>query len=112
MRIRYGRPGLDARLDGGARVVHVHMDVPQPVAADHDERVAEGVEPGRSRADGRVLGLQQVDHLEGGTVLRRRPRRVGRRPPAAAAGRPGRRRHAVVTRAGPPAPDRARAPPP
>ncbi len=61
--------GLDARLHGGARVVDVHMDVPQPVAADHDEGVPEGVEPLPQPGHGRVLGLQEVDHLEGGAVL-------------------------------------------
>ena len=38
-------PGLDARLHGRAGVVDVDVDVPQPVAADDDERVAERVEP-------------------------------------------------------------------
>jgi hypothetical protein len=33
--------GLDAGLDRGTRVVDVDVDVPQPVAADDDERVAE-----------------------------------------------------------------------
>ena len=33
--------GGDPGLDGGADVVDVDVDVPQPVAADHHERVAE-----------------------------------------------------------------------
>ncbi len=57
--------GLHARLHGGARVVHVHMDVPQSVAADDDEGVPEGVEPFPQPRDGRVRGFQEVDHLEG-----------------------------------------------
>src|SRR5690606_22217447 len=32
-----GPPGLDPGLDGGPGVVDVDVDVPQPVAADHDE---------------------------------------------------------------------------
>jgi hypothetical protein len=63
--------GLDARLHGGARVVDVHVDVPQAVAADHDERVAEGVQPLPQPRHGRVVGLQEVDHLEGGPALAR-----------------------------------------
>ena len=47
-------PGLDARLHGGPGVVDVHVDVPQPVAADHDERVPEGVEPLPQPGHGRV----------------------------------------------------------
>lgn len=42
--------GLDPGLDGGPRVVHVDVDVPQPVPADDDERVPERVEPPRSRS--------------------------------------------------------------
>ncbi|CAM5371324.1 hypothetical protein SFUMM280S_09603 [Streptomyces fumanus] len=61
--------GLDARLHGGAGVVDVHMNVPQPVAADHDEGVPEGVQPGPETRHGGVLGLQQVDHLEGGPAV-------------------------------------------
>ena len=39
--IRYGPAGTEPGLDRGADVVDVHVDVPQPVAADHDQRVAE-----------------------------------------------------------------------
>ena len=46
-RTRCGRPGLDPGLDRGADVVDVDVDVPEPVAADHDERVAE---PGEGAA--------------------------------------------------------------
>ena len=34
-------PGRDAGLDRRADVVDVHVDVPEAVAADHDERVAQ-----------------------------------------------------------------------
>ena len=61
---------LDARLDGGAGVVDVHVDVPQPVAADHHEGVAESVEPARAAGRRRRPRLQQVDHLEGGPRFR------------------------------------------
>ena len=36
-----GTPGDDAGLDGGADVVGVHVAVPDAVAADDDDRVAE-----------------------------------------------------------------------
>ncbi len=61
-----GAPGLDARLHRGTRVVDVHMDVPQPVAADHDEGVPEGVEPLPQPGHGLVAGFQEIDHLVGG----------------------------------------------
>ena len=93
---------LDARLHGRARVVDVDMDVPQPVAADDDERVAEPVEPGPQRGDGRVVGLQEVDHLEG------RARRPAHASGAVATGRRRRRppsdRAGSGTRAAPAAP--------
>ncbi|CAM5237723.1 hypothetical protein SVIOM74S_09329 [Streptomyces violarus] len=82
-----GPPGLDTGLDGGARVVDMDMDVPQPVAADHDERVAERVEPLTQPLHGRVLGLQQVDHLEGGAVHVGRCGTVGTLPARGADGR-------------------------
>lgn len=41
------------------------MDVPQSVAADDHEGVAEAVEPGPQPRHGLVVGLQEVDHLEG-----------------------------------------------
>ena len=55
--------GRDAGLDRGADVVDVHVDVPEPLAADHDQRVAE---PGEGRA-------QRRDR-------RRRRRRAGTSP--------------------------------
>ncbi len=64
-----GAAGLDAGLDGGARVVGVDVDVPQAVAADDDQGVAQGVEAGAQPGHGGVVGLQEVDHLEGGAVL-------------------------------------------
>ncbi|CAM5240799.1 hypothetical protein SGLAM104S_09403 [Streptomyces glaucescens] len=79
IRIRYQQAGLDARLDGGTGVVHVHVDVPQPVAADHHEGVPERVQPLPQPRHGGVVGLQQIDHLEGGAAVLgdRRPFRAG-----------------------------------
>ena len=44
IRIRSGRPAVDARLDGRARVVDVHVDVPEVGPAHDEQRVAEPVE--------------------------------------------------------------------
>ena len=68
--------GGDAGLDRGADVVDVDVDVPQPLAADHDERVAERrqVALERSTAAG-VVGVEEVHHL-----VRRAARAPGRRP--------------------------------
>lgn len=60
--------GLDPGLDGGPRVVHVDVDVPQPVPADDDERVPERVEPAPQPVHGGVLGVQEVDHLVRGPL--------------------------------------------
>ncbi|GFN07493.1 hypothetical protein Smic_60490 [Streptomyces microflavus] len=60
-------PGLDARLHGGPGVVDMDVDVPEPVAAHHDQGVAERVEPGAQPVHLLVAGLQEVDHLEGGS---------------------------------------------
>ena len=43
-----GRPGADPGLDRGADVVDVDVHVPQSLAADHDERVAERASSSRS----------------------------------------------------------------
>ena len=53
----------DARLDRGADVVHVDVDVPQAVAADDDERVAEPAEVLLERRDLGVVGVEEVHHL-------------------------------------------------
>jgi hypothetical protein len=50
-------------LDRGADVIGVDVDVPQPVAADHDERVAEPVEGRPQRRHPVVVGLQQIHDL-------------------------------------------------
>ena len=68
-------PGGDAGLDGGADVVDVDVDVPQPLAADDDERVAERRRaPLRSAGIAVVVGVEEVHHL-----VRRARRRSGRR---------------------------------
>ena len=72
--------GGQAGLDRGAHVVDVHVDVPQPVAADHDERVAEAVERGAQSA----------------APARRRPP-AGTSPRTPGRPRRGRRRRAVGT---------------
>ena len=57
--------GLDPGLHRGADVVDVDVDVPQAVAADHDERVAErGQRPAQPR-DRLVVGVEEVHHLVG-----------------------------------------------
>ena len=66
IRIRSGRPGGDAGLDGRARVVDVHVDVPQVGPADDEQRVAEPVEGGGERLDRLGGGVgEQVHHLVG-----------------------------------------------
>ena len=60
--------GLDAGLDRRADVVDVHVDVPQALAADDDERVAEP-----RRASSRSAGIALVARRRGGTS----PRRTG-----------------------------------
>ncbi len=81
IRTRYGRPSLDARLDRGAGVVDVHVDVPQAGTADDDERVCRGV---RAAA---AAGRRRPAWCRAGTSPRTpgRPRRgrstpTGRRP--------------------------------
>ena len=58
-----GRTGTDARLDGGADVVDVHVHVPQALPADHDQGVAERGEGLAQGRDGVVVGLEEVHHL-------------------------------------------------
>ena len=90
IRMRCGRPASMPASTAAPDVVDVDVDVPQPVAADHDQGVAERVEPAAQRARRRRRrGLQQVDHLEGraaapaacasaaGAVLGRGVRAVG-----------------------------------
>lgn len=64
--------GPDPGLDGGARVVHVDVHVPQAVAAADHQGVAESGQFGAERRQGLVGGVQQVDHLEGGVAGARR----------------------------------------
>ena len=56
-----GTTGDDAGLDGGADVVRVHVAVPDPVAADDDDRVAE-VTPGLLELRDRVVGRVEEVH--------------------------------------------------
>ena len=62
--------GPDAGLQGRANVVDVDMDVPQPVAADHDERVPERRQCGAQSGDPLVVRVEQVHHLEAAAVGR------------------------------------------
>ena len=55
--------GLDAGLDRGADVVDVDVDVPEALAADHDQRVAERRQRLAQRRDRVVVGVEQVHHL-------------------------------------------------
>ena len=71
-------PGVDAGLDRGADVVDVDVDVPQPVAADDDERVAE-----RARARRAARGSRRP-RRRGGTSPRTPGRPRSGRPPAGA----------------------------
>ena len=61
--------GADAGLDGGADVVHVDVHVEQPLAPDHDQRVAERGELGAQRRDPVVVGVEEVHHLVRRAVL-------------------------------------------
>ncbi len=55
--------GADAGLDGGADVVDVDVHVPQPLATDDDQRVAQRSELLAQVRDGLVVGLEEVHHL-------------------------------------------------
>ena len=61
--------GGDAGLDRGAHVVDVDVDVPQPLAADHHERVTQRRQRGAERGDRGRRGRR------GGTSPRRPVRR-------------------------------------
>ena len=77
IRTRCGRPAPMPASTAAPGVVDVHVDVPQAVAADHDERVAERRElRARSAGDRASSALEQVHDL----VARAR-RRPGRRTP-------------------------------
>ena len=98
-----GTPGLDAGFDGGADVVGVHVGVPDPVAADHDDRVADRVPRLLEGGDGVVGGVEEVHDLVAQTRPRRR-RASGRRPrrgwrPGSARGAVGRPRRSGTRRA-------------
>ena len=61
----------DAGLDGRARVVDVHVDVPQVGASDDEQRVPQAVERRRQQADGIRTGVaEEVHDLVGGPVGR------------------------------------------
>ena len=96
--------GLDAGLDGGADVVDVHVDVPQAVAADHDERVAERGQRVAQRRDRgrrrRRAGTSPRTPARPASGRPRRQRRPGSRGRRAAAGRrPGDARSRAVSAA-------------
>ena len=57
-------PRLDPRLDGRPGVIDVHVHVPQPVTADHDEGLPHRVELAAQRGDLGVGGVEQIHHLE------------------------------------------------
>ena len=80
-----GRPGFDAGFDRATDVVGVDVAVPEPVATDDDDRVAERGPRLLERVDRRVLGFEQVHHLvpqrrevAAGEVRLDRDRRVAR----------------------------------
>jgi hypothetical protein len=56
-------------LDRGTDVVGVDVDVPQPAAADHDDRVAELGERRAQHVGRGLLGVEQVHHLVGAAAL-------------------------------------------
>ena len=62
-RMSRGRPDRDAGLDRGADVVGVHVAVPEAVAADDDDRVAEVAPRGLEAVDAVVGRLEEVHHL-------------------------------------------------
>ena len=90
--------GGHARLDGRARVVDVHVHVPQVGAADDEQRVAERVE-GRPQGLDRFGGGvgEQVHHLVGRplAVAPRSPRSSGSCPGSVGEVGCGRRRHGI-----------------
>ena len=63
-----GAAGLDARLDRRADVVGVDVAVPQPVAADDHDRLADLHPRGLEGVDLLVGGVEQVHHLVPGTL--------------------------------------------
>ena len=73
-----GAPGVHARLDGRADVVGVDVAVPQPVAADDDDGVADAGPHLLEGLDGVVGRVEQVHHLVAQVADRHAPRR---RPP-------------------------------
>ena len=60
--------GLDPGLDRGTDVVDVHVDVPQSLATDDDQRVAERGEGAPQLGDPVVVGVEEVHHLVGRSV--------------------------------------------
>ena len=55
--------GPDAGLDRGTDVVDVHVDVPQPVAADDHQRVAEAGQGRLERGHAVVGRVEEIHHL-------------------------------------------------
>ena len=91
-----GAAGVQAGLDGRADLVGVDVAVPQPVAADHHDGVAEAGPHLLEGGDGLVGCLQEVHHLvtqagQGGIglIVGGRSRRTSARPPALTSGSSG-----------------------
>src|SRR5215207_4580054 len=64
-----GPAGCDARLDRGTDVVDVHVDVPEPFAADYDKRVAEREQGLAQIGDAVVVGLEEIHDFVRRTTL-------------------------------------------
>ena len=126
-RIRCGRPGVDPGLDGGPDVVGVDVAVPQPVAADHHDGVADARPHLLEVVDGVVRRVQEVHDLVAQVahvvrspspapsvrvrrpriLRRRRGRRVGAATPeGSGSGRPSTTSRTHRARAGSPRPRR------
>ena len=90
--MRCGPPGVDAGLDGRADVVGVDVAVPEAVAADHDDGVADAGPHLLEGLDGVVRRAQEVHDLVAQVPDRvlLAARRRGPRSPAAQSSRSGR----------------------
>ena len=64
-----GPTRTDPRLDRGADVVDMDVHVPEPVAAHHEQRVAQRLQGHLEKVGRRVVGLQEVHHLVRRAVL-------------------------------------------
>ena len=74
-RMLRGRPQSRAASIGGADVVGVDVAVPDAVAADHDDRVADAGPHVLERGDGVVVGLEEVHDLVAQVAVARGRRR-------------------------------------